>query len=134
MAFRRSTVRSRSAPPLKTNDLRRRSNVGFFILYAVLYATRPAAVQSATLRLGDKRGLPNPEPPSPARVSAAVARLSRRHARACDHLASVFGEGSAAVVALARRVDALYTAGRFDQPERASRLRDLAMWLDAAAE
>ena len=86
------------------------------------------------MRLGDKGDQPNPEPPSPARVSAAVARLSRRHARACDHLASVFGEGSAAVVALARRVDALYAAGRFDQPERASRLRDLAMWLDAAAE
>ena len=46
----------------------------------------------------------------------------------------MFGEGSAAVVALARRVDALYTAGRFDQAERACTLRDLAMWLDAAAE
>ena len=63
-----------------------------------------------------------------------MARLSRRHARATDYLRLVFGEGSAAVVALARRVDALHPASRFNLPERASRLRQLAMRLGAIAE
>ncbi len=42
LAFRRSPVRSRSAPPRKSKDLRRRSRVGLVVLFAV--CAQPATI------------------------------------------------------------------------------------------
>jgi hypothetical protein len=73
-------------------------------------------------------------PPSSARISAAVARISRHFARANDSLGSVFGDGTSATNALRERVRALESAEPLDVDVCAARLHDLAVWLSAVAE
>ena len=77
---------------------------------------------------------PMPGPPSAARISAAVARIGRHFARASLTLPAVFGDRTAATVALQERVTALLRADRFDLDLCAARVRQLAVWLASIAE
>ena len=77
----------------------------------------------------------NPRPerePSPARIRAAVARMIRHHARACDGLAAVFGE--CVQNALEGRLSALRDCPAHDVGASAERLHGLLVWLAAVAE
>jgi hypothetical protein len=71
-------------------------------------------------------------PPSPARVRAAIARISRAHANASSLIPSVFGDH--VVDALRSRVTRLAAAVDDDIALRAESLHSLAVWLAAVAE
>ena len=79
---------------------------------------------------------PKPEPRiSAARMTAAVARIGRHYARACESLPVVFGLETAAAVVLHARATALRTAnGTVPRIRQAERLHQLATWLLAACE
>lgn len=77
---------------------------------------------------------PQPGPPSPARVRAAVARIVRTKALHLDRFGVVFGWESALTEALQSHVGALAGADEGDITLYAKRLHGLASALAAACE